>query len=309
MLTGVLSGLVVSKLGLQASGGHCLLMLAEGVGSFRRLGTTTDDAPGEAYDKVARALGLDGGGDLERCAAAGDASAFRFPIPLRASRSCDFSFSGIKSSVMRAIQQHCREAGGPGSAELRIGDWRHSAEIMRRPEHAAVRANISASFQHALCVHIQERVHRAIRFAGGSELAAGGGGSGGNVAGGDGSGVPDEIGVAPAVNGLVLSGGVACNSVLRERVTRLADVFGVAVHCPSPALCVDNGVMIAWAGVEYHRIGQHQLTPAQAASLRYNPKWPFGTDARAEVVAADIRLPSSSVFKALRRPTPAPGGS
>ena len=307
---------------LLASGGHCLLMLAEGVGSFRRLGTTTDDAPGEAYDKVARALGLDGGGsDLERCAAAGDASAFAFPIPLRASRNCDFSFSGIKSSVMRAIQQHCRAVGGPGSAEFRIGDWRRSAAIMRRSEHAAVRADIAASFQHAVCIHIQERVHRAIRFADGSKLAAachadGGGGDGGDrggcgdggdtEAGRDGSGMPAAIGPAPAdaVTGLVLSGGVACNAMLRERITRLADVFGLPVLCPSPALCVDNGVMIAWAGVEYHRIGRQQLTPDQAASLRYTPKWPFGTDARAEVAAADIRLPNTRVFKALRRPAP-----
>jgi len=87
---------------LLASGGHCILLVATRLGQYRRLGTCLDDAPGEAFDKVARMLALEGGGPaLEALASEGDPwrLGLDLKVPLRTQRSCDFSFSGLKTAV------------------------------------------------------------------------------------------------------------------------------------------------------------------------------------------------------------------
>ncbi len=87
------------------SGGHCQCVAVEGVGHYRRLGTTLDDAVGEAFDKVAKMLGLawPGGPALERLAAEGDPLAFKLPRPLLGRPGCDFSFSGLKTAVAQLV--------------------------------------------------------------------------------------------------------------------------------------------------------------------------------------------------------------
>jgi N6-L-threonylcarbamoyladenine synthase len=91
---------------LLVSGGHCQILLVEGVGAFRRLATTIDDALGEAFDKSAKVLGLGypGGPALERLAAQGDAKKVPLPRPLKGSAEPHFSFAGLKSAVLRAKQ-------------------------------------------------------------------------------------------------------------------------------------------------------------------------------------------------------------
>ncbi len=90
---------------LLVSGGHCQLLIVEGVARYVRLGTTLDDAVGEAFDKVARLLGLGypGGPAVEGAAAAGDAGRFALPRPLKGRPGCDFSFSGLKTAVRHAV--------------------------------------------------------------------------------------------------------------------------------------------------------------------------------------------------------------
>lgn len=90
---------------LLVSGGHCQLLYAEGVGRYRRLGTTLDDALGEAFDKVAKVLGLGypGGPAVELAARAGDPARFALPRPMKGRPGCDFSFSGLKTAVIHAI--------------------------------------------------------------------------------------------------------------------------------------------------------------------------------------------------------------
>ncbi len=89
---------------LLVSGGHCQILLVEGVGEYRRLATTIDDALGEAFDKTAKILGLGypGGPKVEKLALTGDASAVSLPRPLKGSKEPHFSFAGLKSAVLRA---------------------------------------------------------------------------------------------------------------------------------------------------------------------------------------------------------------
>ena len=124
---------------LLASGGHCQLLLVEGVGQYRRLATTIDDALGEAFDKTAKILGLGypGGPAVERLAAEGNARAVPLPRPLLGSAEPHFSFAGLKSAVLRAKQ----------------------ADIYTD-------ADIAAAFQQAAVDCVIDRTRRAIAAAG-----------------------------------------------------------------------------------------------------------------------------------------------
>jgi N6-L-threonylcarbamoyladenine synthase len=126
---------------LLVSGGHCQLLLVEGVGRYRRLGTTIDDALGEAFDKTAKLLGLGypGGPAVERLAREGDAKKVPLPRPLVGSAEPHFSFAGLKSAVMRAKQG--------------MGD-------------AYTDADIAASFQQAAIDCLIDRTRRALAAAG-----------------------------------------------------------------------------------------------------------------------------------------------
>ena len=106
---------------LLVSGGHCQFLLVEGVDRFRRLGGTIDDAPGEAFDKTAKLLGLPqpGGPAVEAEAALGDPARFRFPRPLLDREGCDLSFSGLKTALLRA-----RDALVTGQGGITVQDRR-----------------------------------------------------------------------------------------------------------------------------------------------------------------------------------------
>jgi N6-L-threonylcarbamoyladenine synthase len=134
---------------LLVSGGHCQLLLVEGVGRYRRLATTIDDAAGEAFDKTAKLLGLGfpGGPAVERAAATGDAAAVPLPRPLAGSAEPHFSFAGLKSAVLRA-----RESGLYADAD------------------------IAASFQQAVVDCLVDRTARALgRASGATALVVAGG--------------------------------------------------------------------------------------------------------------------------------------
>jgi N6-L-threonylcarbamoyladenine synthase len=122
---------------LLVSGGHCQLLTVEGVGRYRRLGTTIDDAAGEAFDKIAKALGLGypGGPALEALAARGDASRYDLPRALVGRKTCDFSFSGLKTAAARLAEQVVTDQD---------------------------RADLAAGVQMAIARQLSERVSRAM---------------------------------------------------------------------------------------------------------------------------------------------------
>lgn len=107
-------GLEFPYLMLLVSGGHCQFLIARGPESFTRLGGTIDDAPGEAFDKTAKLLGLPqpGGPAVEAEASVGDAARFAFPRPLLDRPGCDMSFSGLKTALLRARDAVVAEHGG-----------------------------------------------------------------------------------------------------------------------------------------------------------------------------------------------------
>ena len=174
---------------LIVSGGHTLLIAMEGHGRYRLLGSTIDDAAGEAYDKVARFLGLGypGGPAIDRLAMEGDPKAVEFPRGLLR-EGYDFSFSGIKTSVVTYARKH--------------------------PEIST--ADVAASFQEAVVDVLVTKAQRAAA----------------------------EIGAT----GIVLGGGVAANTRLRERVLDACIADGLRGFLPSRAMCTDNAAMVAAAG-------------------------------------------------------------
>lgn len=128
---------------LLVSGGHCQFLIAFGPEDFRRLGGTIDDAPGEAFDKVAKLLGLGqpGGPIVETLATKGDASRFNLPRPLLDRPGCDMSFSGLKTAVLRLRDQLIQAQGGLYRKDI---------------------ADICAAFQKAMTEVLVEKSRRAL---------------------------------------------------------------------------------------------------------------------------------------------------
>jgi len=183
---------------LLVSGGHTMLVLMEDHGRYRLLGSTLDDAAGEAFDKVARYLGLGypGGPAIDALAAEGDGSAFDYPRSmvqenpdtLPDDRRYAFSFSGLKTAVVNHV--------------------RHDPD--------SPTADVAASFQEAVVDALVTKARWAVEATG--------------------------------ARGACLGGGVAANSLLRERFLDMCTGTGVRAFLPSRSMCTDNAAMVAAAG-------------------------------------------------------------
>ena len=286
-------------LALLVSGGHNQLILARGVGDYTILGSTLDDALGEAYDKTARLLGLNVGGGggpaLEALAKEGDPKSYRFPVPLRQRKNCDFSYAGLKTAVRMAIERDLgiedpdaftkvhtpgesatpAEGGSGGSSdseseggEQDIGSTATAAqkegeiknceegenELAERKAKARrqqrIRADIAASFQQSAVKHLEERARRSVQWANDSLAAAAASSSS-----------PDDP--PPPLSCMVVAGGVAANQTVRARLAAVADEAGLPLVLPPPKWCTDNGVMVAWAGVERLALGLGESPPTE----------------------------------------------
>ncbi|HVV95266.1 MAG TPA: tRNA (adenosine(37)-N6)-threonylcarbamoyltransferase complex transferase subunit TsaD [Hyphomicrobiales bacterium] len=133
-------GVAFPYLLLLVSGGHCQLLAVEGVGRYRRLGTTIDDAVGEAFDKVAKMLGLGypGGPAVERAAAAGDPTRFALPRPMLGRPQPDFSFAGLKTAV-RVEAERIAPLGEADVADLCASFQAAVEEVMADRTRTALR--------------------------------------------------------------------------------------------------------------------------------------------------------------------------
>jgi len=201
---------------LVVSGGHTELIAVTGIGRYRLLGRTIDDAVGEAFDKTAKLLGLPypGGPEISRLAKSGNNRAYDFPRSFLGQTSLDFSYAGLKTAVLYESLRHRRLT-------------------------PSLRADIAASFQAAAIAPLIEKSRRALRRT--------------------------------KVGSFLLVGGVAANQVLRAGLADMlhAEFPNTTLHCAPPALCTDNGVMIAITGA--YRAAKHQFTPW--TTLRSDPNW------------------------------------
>jgi N6-L-threonylcarbamoyladenine synthase len=190
---------------LLVSGGHTMLVRFDDHGRYQVIGQTIDDAAGEAFDKVARFLGLGypGGPAIDRLSSEGDPNAISFPRAMY-DDGLDFSFSGLKTSVINHVRKH---------PEVRTED-------------------VAASFQQAV---VDVLVHKAKRAA-----------------------------VEHGAKGLCLGGGVAANSLLRERFLDACTEIDVHGFLPSRSMCTDNAAMVAAAA--WYRLRDDGPTPLDAGA-------------------------------------------
>jgi N6-L-threonylcarbamoyladenine synthase len=203
---------------LLVSGGHTQLVDVLGIGRYRMLGESLDDAAGEAFDKIAKVLELPypGGPALAKLAEKGDPTRYRFPRPMTDRPGLDFSFSGLKTVTSVTLAR----------------------EMAKTEDPDRTRADVARAFEEAVVDTLVIKCRRALRQC--------------------------------ASKRLVLAGGVSANRRLRGRMDEMAAEEGGEVFYPRPALCTDNGAMIAFAGWQ-------RLWAGQCVSLAFQPKarWPM----------------------------------
>ncbi len=209
---------------LIVSGGHTSLIDVPQYGTYQLVGMTVDDAAGEALDKIGKMMGIGypAGAEIDRLAALGDPKTAAFPRPMIGSHGFDFSFSGLKTSVVHHLKKHPRE----------------------RQEDVA--ASVLASVVDILTKKSIEAARRFHRHR------------------------------------LVVTGGVAANTHLREDLTKAGAARDIEVHFPDRSLCTDNAAMIAAVGAFRHL----QLGESHPLSLKPDPSAKLG-DAEGSGAARD----------------------
>ena len=217
---------------LLVSGGHCQILIVKDVGNYERLGTTIDDAAGEAFDKVAKMLnlGYPGGPIIEKLASIGNDSRFSLPHPLANSGDCNLSFSGLKTAVRKIIESYTTD----GIVEHAILPKQDTADIC-------------ACFQKTATECLTLKLDSAIKYFKKNY---------------------------PQGQHIVVSGGVAANTYLRTALKNLAFKYDLDFAAPPIRFCTDNGVMVAWAGLERFRKGY--ISPLD---FKPRPRWPLDENA------------------------------
>lgn len=203
-------------LALIVSGGHSQIVLFKNHGDYQMIGQTQDDAVGEAFDKVAKILGLPypGGPSISEAAKKGNSKTFTFPIS-KLSNPYDFSFSGLKTAVLRAIQ-------------AKVGvDYAYPSHKLAELLDEATVNDFAASFQ---ATAIETLVQKALKAYHAYNPAS-----------------------------VVIAGGVASNQLLRDELAR---TLPIKIDYAPPALCTDNGAMVAALGCFYASI-KEPIDPSQ----------------------------------------------
>lgn len=201
-------------LGLVVSGGHSSLYRCASLTTMTRIGSTIDDAVGEAYDKAATILGLEypGGPRLDALAQTGDATAHDLPISRLDAESLDFSFSGLKTAMLYKV----RGAPERDPVTNEVGFPRDHTDLSDTEC-----ANLAASFQRAAIGAVTLKINRALD------------------------------GAARDCRTLLVGGGVSANSFLRSELQRIAEERNLDLRLPKMRFCLDNAAMIA--GYAFHQ--------------------------------------------------------
>lgn len=204
---------------LLTSGGHFIFAEVLGVGKYKILGETLDDAAGESFDKVAKMLGFEypGGPAVEKHGKFGDPNRFQYTIPLQRKPGCNASFSGLKTATKLHIES--------------LGESINYQD----------KCDIAASFQNIVVKFITKQIEKAYKMT---------------------TSNPKNV---------VVSGGVAANSALRDGLLNFSKKHNLNFFAPPLSLCADNAAMIAWAAIE--RI--HAGYPYSELNFKTRPRWPI----------------------------------
>ncbi|KAJ8732834.1 hypothetical protein PYW07_015433 [Mythimna separata] len=240
---------------LLISGGHCLLALVKDIDDFLLLGKSLDNAPGEVLDKVARRMKLRNipeysqlcGGKALELAAQKSTNPSQFEFPLPLSKFRDCNFSF---------------SGLKDSSVRKL--------IQKETEHNVMGDglipevfDLCAAFQLAVAEHIAHRTHRAMMFCDKNML------------------------INPENKAIVVSGGVACNNFIFQSIEHVGSKMGYRAYRPPPSVCTDNGVMIAWNGLE--KLKKQCDIRTDFSLKEVVPEAPLGKNIISEVVAANIQ--------------------
>ncbi|XP_050418470.1 tRNA N6-adenosine threonylcarbamoyltransferase, mitochondrial isoform X1 [Patella vulgata] len=242
---------------LLVSGGHCLLALAQDVNKFLLLGRGLDDSPGDAFDKTARQMKLK---NLKECAGLSGGEAVE--LMAKTGNPKSFQFPGVLSQ-----NRDCNFSFS--GLKFHAKNLIFQEELKQGIDGGNVLPNagdICASFQDGIVKHLLHRIRRGLLY---SELKQ----------------------LLPAENKtLVLSGGVASNMYIRQEIENLCQHFNCRLVCPPPKLCTDNGVMIAWNGIEKlkREIDLVQVNDFDEIDLK--PRSPLGIDMTEDVIRANIKV-------------------
>ncbi len=214
-----------SHLSLIVSGGHTMLVHVKGLGNYRVIARTVDDAAGEAFDKVAKMLGLGypGGPEIEKRARGGDRT--RFDLPRSMLDSENFSFSGLKTAVRYLLEKLHPVAHDAGALRgVARGDSQYSSSgVLAAALGEKLLADLCASFQQAVIDVLVKKTIAAARKCG--------------------------------VELVTASGGVSCNQELRRQLARACEQEGFEFRNAEPWLCTDNAAMIGFVALLRLRAG------------------------------------------------------
>ncbi|XP_066178617.1 tRNA N6-adenosine threonylcarbamoyltransferase, mitochondrial [Sylvia atricapilla] len=248
---------------LLISGGHCLLAVAQGVSDFLLLGQSIDIAPGDMLDKVARRLSLR---KHPECHGMAGGKAIE-----HLAQTGNQELLTLRLPMQQYRNCNFSFSGLQNLVHNAIGQ-KEKEEGIQEGEILSCVKDVAAAVQHAVAVHIIQRTYRAMLFC-------------------------IKTSILPKNATLVVSGGVASNQYIRKALQNLADANDFALLCPPPRLCTDNGVMIAWNGIERLRAGLGVLH--STAGIRYEPRAPLGIDISKRVEEDSIKVPGLKKIRCL----------
>ncbi|XP_052004785.1 tRNA N6-adenosine threonylcarbamoyltransferase, mitochondrial isoform X1 [Xyrauchen texanus] len=241
---------------LLVSGGHSLLAMAKGIDEFFLLGQTLDEAAGDTLDKIARRLSLK---NHPECSTLSGGQA----IEILAKDGDQLAFH-FKSPMGQLFDCNFSFAGLRNQVTIAI-QKKEKEEGIETGQLLSCAKDIAAAAQYTVASHIAKRTHRAILFC-------------------------KAKGLLPQHNpSLVVSGGVASNEYIRQTLKIVTDATGLQLLCPPSKFCTDNGVMIAWNGIE--RLKQGKGIVSHTQEVHYEPKAPLGLDITTDVKEAAIKIP------------------
>ncbi|KAK9497029.1 hypothetical protein O3M35_012820 [Rhynocoris fuscipes] len=240
---------------LLISGGHSLLAVAQDIDRFLLLGKTHDNAPGEVLDKIARRL------KLNNINGEGSSAVNLEKI----AKNGDPTAFNISEPLVTAKDCHFSFAGIMNSSTRKILSEEEKYNCIGDMVLPSVH-DLCASIQFAVTKHLCRRIQRAMEFCSLKGL------------------------ITPEEQSLVISGGVACNKTIRSALETVCKHRGYRLYAPPVSLCTDNGIMIAWNGVEKLIAGKPLCSPDQLHLIDIRGKCPFGVDISSEVIEANLKV-------------------